>query len=473
MSKKDVRKQFFHCLLEKMDRRTRDLEPEDVSRFIDNAALSINFADSSGRIVWANREAVASGIIPEDFIGRSLRDLKKHRIILDPGALKALKTGKRTIGEVVQYNGRSFLSITAPVQGDRGEIDGVVAITCDIAEVYDFIRESAARAVRAVEKTESGSHFSLSDMVAESDSMREITNLVKKMAAGNCPVLILGESGTGKEVVANLIHAQSSRRANRFLAVNCGAIPAALMESELFGYEKGAFTGAWKTKPGLFEEARGGTLLLDEIGDMDLQLQVKLLRVLQEGTFRHVGGHEEIRVETRILAATNKDLPELIKRGQFREDLFYRLNVFAVKIPPLRERLPDLVKLIPLFLGRYNKEHGAARYLSRGAWLQLVEYSWPGNTRELANVMERLVVLSENDEIRPDEVAMHIRPEETALPAPLRHDGFLTLPEAVAALEKEMLVRARLKYGSCRAMAPHLGLDFSAVARKMRKYGIA
>lgn len=373
------------------------------------------------------------------------------------------------------------MSVTAPVTNDGRELEGAVALTIDIADVYDFVIKSATRALRATEKsTEMTSSVAEADFdfMVDSDSMAQITKLAEKIAPSTCPVLILGESGTGKEVMAKHIHALSARAPKRLLAINCGAIPGNLMESELFGYEKGAFTGAWRSKKGLLEEAAGGTLLLDEIGDLDVQLQVKLLRVLQEGTFRRVGATDDLKTDVRILAATNKNLQELMTAGKFRADLFYRLNVFTLTIPPLRHRKEDLKKLIPFFLEKFNKQYGFSRYLSRDAWTLLLAYEWPGNIRELANVMERLAVLSDKDVIQASDVEKYLvsalAPDRVQVARESRKDFFtLSMPDAVAKLETEMLINAKNTYHTCREMAKALGIEFSTVARKMKKYGIS
>lgn len=450
----------------------------DFFDFIDNARFAINFVDENGVIIYANKEARESRIIPEEFVGRSLYDLKKYGMILNPAAIKVIESGKVNIGEVTQYSGRTFMSITVPVIDDQKRLKGVMALTCDIADVYNFIIASSSR-TRHIQAPQSSTSELFPDadvVIAESSEMKNVLKLVDKIAPTSAPVLILGESGTGKEVMAKLIHSKSSRSRERLLAVNCGAIPPALMESELFGYEKGAFTGAWRSTPGLFEEADGGTLFLDEIGDLDLQLQVKLLRVLQEGKFRRVGGRKDMDCHVRIIAATNKNLPLLVRQGLFRSDLFYRLDVFALSLPPLRERRQDLMKFIPFFLEKYNKAYGFARYLTSDAWTRLLSYDWPGNVRELSNMLERLVVLADKNEIGSEDLDRHLRrssrkSESRHIPSPDDTET-MTLPEATEILERSMIADARTKYGTCRAMADHLGIDFSTVARKMRKYGI-
>ena len=237
-------------------------------------------------------------------------------------------------------------------------------------------------------------------LIGKSRALEEIRRTIELVAARNSTVLITGENGTGKENVARAIHERSGRSKKPLVAINCAAIPEELIESELFGYEKGAFTGAASSKRGKFEQASGGTLFLDEIGDMSLKTQSKVLRVLQDQTFERVGGNESVRVDVRILAATNKDLEEEIKKGSFREDLFYRLNVIPIKIPPLRERSEDIVELAKHYLDLYCSENGVPLKKFSGSALQgLLKYNWPGNIRELKNIMERLSIMVKGAEI--------------------------------------------------------------------------
>lgn len=249
-------------------------------------------------------------------------------------------------------------------------------------------------ASRKITSTAEMAGFSARLPSGSSAPIRQICSLIRKVAAHDSSVLVLGESGTGKEVVARAIHDSSPRRGSAFVAVNCGAIPADLLESELFGHEKGAFTGAYATRRGRFEIAEGGTLFLDEIGDMSLPMQVKLLRVLQERVFERVGNHQPIRCNVRIIAATHRNLEDAIARGQFRGDLFYRLNVFPIEMPSLRERIEDLELLIGEF-ARQNAESGRPLLkITPRAMAALKAYTWPGNVRELGNLIERLSVLS-------------------------------------------------------------------------------
>lgn len=238
------------------------------------------------------------------------------------------------------------------------------------------------------------------NIIGSSQAMLEVFELLDRIGTNEVTVLITGESGTGKELVAQALHYRSKRRNNPFVKINCAALPENLIESELFGYEKGAFTGAFQRKLGKFEVANTGTIFLDEIGEMNLSTQVKLLRILQEGEFSRVGGMESLSVDTRVIAATNKDLSQSIARGSFREDLFYRLNVINIALPPLRERLADIPEMVELFSRRFHRKFGKEyKPFSKQFLGRLMQYAWPGNVRELQNLIEKAVVLGDEDSV--------------------------------------------------------------------------
>ena len=264
------------------------------------------------------------------------------------------------------------------------------------AERFQLLRENASLRARA------GETYRLEEIVGESPRMRELRQLIQTVSPTDARVLILGESGTGKELVAGALHSLSQRSKAAYVRINCAAIPETLLESELFGHERGAFTGALKQKPGRVEEAHGGTIFLDEIADMSRPLQAKLLRFLEDGTFTRVGGTQELRVNVRLIAATNRDIIQAIAQDQFREDLFHRLNVVQFRLPPLRERGEDVVLLAEYFLKNFNAVMGKnVRALSRGARQKLTGHHWPGNVRELRNVIERALILETSAEIQP------------------------------------------------------------------------
>ena len=320
-------------------------------------------------------------------------------------------------------------------------------------------------------------------IIGSSSRMLEIFKTLARAAMSEAAVLILGESGTGKELIARAIHQNSPRRLKKFIAVNCGALTDTLLESELFGHVKGSFTGAHETRKGLFEEANGGTLFLDEIGDVSPQMQVKLLRILQDGEYRPVGSNEIRKTDVRIIAATHRNLSQLVADGKFREDLYYRLKVVSLEIPPLRERKEDIPELVNYFLAKYTKKNNKqVSHLTREAMSALAKYTWPGNVRELENAIERAVALANTAQIDTDDLPAEVlRPESPALtptvanaPAPaaknvLEAGGGASLEE----LEKQhiMKVLAQVSYNKSRA-AEVLGIDRATLYRKAQKYGI-
>lgn len=331
-------------------------------------------------------------------------------------------------------------------------------------------------------------------LVGNSRSIRQVRKLIQQVAASDANVLILGESGTGKEVVARNLHYYSARRDKPFVPINCGAIPADLLESELFGHEKGAFTGAITARQGRFEMAEGGSLFLDEIGDMSLHMQVKLLRVLQERTFERVGSNKSISTDVRIVAATHRDLEQAIKRGEFREDLFYRLNVFPIEMPPLRERVEDIPLLVNELITRLEHEGRGSVRLTPGAVVGLCQYHWPGNVRELANLIERMVIMypmgvvdvgdlpakfqvaSDASEPVTEAIINRAMTKESATATDamprLPREG-IDLKEYLADLEKHYIMQAIEEAGGVVAhAASRLKLRRTTLVEKMRKYGL-
>ncbi|MGE5592551.1 MAG: sigma 54-interacting transcriptional regulator [Betaproteobacteria bacterium] len=311
-------------------------------------------------------------------------------------------------------------------------------------------------------------------VIAYSVEMGRVLQLAAKVAPVNTTVLILGESGVGKEVVARFIHMNGPRRNGPFVNINCGAIPGSLLESELFGYEAGAFTGARREgKPGMIEVAAGGTLFLDEISELPTDLQVKLLQVIQERKLVRVGGVKPLNVDIRIIAATNRDLAAMVARGEFRADLFYRLNVVPITIPPLRERPDDVIPLIYHFLERYNNAHGYHKVISEDAREVLTRYSWPGNVRELENLIERLVVTVEGDEITVRDLPRAILEEGDVSRSHVVVGGIMPLRQAVEEVERQLIQRALAANKSTYSIAKLLGVNQSTVVRKIRKYAAA
>jgi len=317
-------------------------------------------------------------------------------------------------------------------------------------------------------RRELNKQFAFSEIIGTSDALQQIFALVKKIADTNATVLIQGESGTGKELIARAIHLNSSRASNPFLAVNCGALPESLLESELFGHTKGSFTGAISDKKGLFRAASGGTLFLDEIGEMPIALQVKLLRALQEHEVTPVGATEALRFDARIVAATNKNLEQEVKEQRFREDLFYRLNVIELTVPPLRERIEDIALLAKHFVAKSARvQNSPEKSITRDAMEALVNYEWPGNVRELENAIERAYILS-GEEIDVESLPQKLREKAGRAFRTRDEEGFRpTLEE----LERRYLMEVLGSVGEDKTKAAHiLGIDLSTLYRKLKRY---
>jgi Nif-specific regulatory protein len=422
--------------------------------------------------------------IGEGIVGRVL-EKNSPMVIPNVGAEPSFlnKTGSR-----VGKNGISFLCVPITFKGesigvlsvDRIFKDKAITIDEDIRvlEVLSSIiaqyvilwkhyRESELE--REHLQRELRGKYTLPNIIGTSDKMQEVFEAVYRVSDSKATVILYGESGTGKELIAKAIHYMSPREKRAFVKFNCASIPEGLLESELFGHEKGAFTGAINVRKGRFERAHGGTILLDEIGDLPINLQPKILRVLQEKEFERVGGERTIKVDVRLIAATSRNLEDLVARGKFREDLFYRLNVVPLLLPALRERKEDISLLIDFFLKRFNDENKKQVSLSAAALRALIDYPWPGNVRELENTMERLVVMSDGRVISPSDLPVNLK-----LPS---HEEVLhkeSLQAGIEDIERASIIDALEKTGWVQAKAARLiGLTPRQIGYKIRKYGIA
>ncbi len=347
------------------------------------------------------------------------------------------------------------------VSKESGKKDWTVDRIQQFSHVFDQVTSVLSRV--------DARHF-FPRIIGESLAMRGLLSLIRKVSPTDSTVLVLGESGTGKELVATSIHENSERKDKPLIKLNCAAIPEELLESELFGHEKGAFTGANKFKPGKFDMADGGTIFLDEIGDMPLNLQAKILRVLQEQEFYRVGGSRTIKVDVRVIGSTNKNLEKMVREGTFREDLFYRLNVFTLHLPPLRERKEDIPQLVDYFLQNLPKKVE----ISSVALQMLIAYSWPGNIRELKNTIESASVIAENGYIEPAQLSSNISGifsdrDQTDLRLPVN----LPLDERLREIEKGMIIEALRKTGGVQVRATELlGINQRSLWHRIKKYGI-
>ncbi len=343
-----------------------------------------------------------------------------------------------------------------------------ILLTLRKAEERENLRQENLRLRQEVSR-----EYSFENIVGKSPKMLQVFEIIRKIADYKASVLILGESGTGKEMVAKAIHYNSPRSDGPFIAVNCGAIPETLLESELFGFERGAFTDAKREKRGSFEMAHSGTLFLDEIGEMSPAAQVKLLRVLQEGELQRLGSEHPIKVDVRIVAATIRDLSKAVQEGKFREDLFYRLHVLPLQLPPLRERKEDLPLLVDHFIQKYNQQHNLAiEGIDEEAMASLLEYSWPGNVRELENAIERAMILSHDRKVDADCLPPEVR-GEASLSKEFFSGNELSVKKATRTLEADLIRRALKKTGGNRSQAAKiLEISHPALLSKIREYGI-
>jgi two-component system response regulator AtoC len=346
--------------------------------------------------------------------------------------------------------------------------DEVLFALAKAEEHETLLREN--RALRAAASGEAG----LPELLGKSPAIMRVFRLISKVAEYRTTVLLQGESGTGKELVARALHRQSPRRDKPFVAINCGAIPDTLMESELFGHKRGAFTDAHVDKPGIFQEASAGTLFLDEIGELTLGLQVKLLRVLQESVVRPLGSNKDLQVDVRVIAASVRDLTKEVAEGRFREDLFYRLNVLQIVVPPLRERVEDVSLLIDHFIARNNERLGTSiRGIDARARKILLGYHWPGNVRELENLIERAVVLAEGDIIMPEDIPERLQKPEDAV-ATVLGSGDLSIKKASRLVEETLIRQALTKTrGNRTAAARLLEISHRALLYKIKDYGLS
>ncbi|AGB19728.1 sigma-54 interaction domain-containing protein [Thermoanaerobacterium thermosaccharolyticum] len=442
---------------------------DDMVCISDGSGIKVRLSSSCKKIY---------GLKPEELVGKSVNELEKSGMYF-PSATRIVIEEKKPVTLTQKTKSGKRLLVTAmPVFDNNNNIVRVVSISKDITneeklkndlnKTRDLLQryEHELAALR-IEQTRD------SNLVYKSKAMEKVLELVKKVAPVDSTLLIYGETGVGKEVICKYIHNISNRSGGPFVKINCGSIPENLLEAELFGYENGAFTGARSEgKPGLFEIADKGTLLLDEIGELPLLLQVKLLRVLQEREFMRVGGIKPRKVDVRIIAATNKDLKKLVDEGKFREDLYYRLNVIPITIPPLRERLEDIPVLTYYFLDMYNKKYSFSKQITNEVIETFIKYDWPGNVRELENVVERAVIISESNFIRnsdlPSELT-NIKENSNSLDG-IYVSKLMPLKKASALLEYQLIKKALDESGSTYKAAKVLDVDQSTIVRKLQKY---
>ena len=418
-----------------------------------------------------------TGIKSTDIIGKNVRRLVETGVFNKSVSILVLESNKTASLIESLPNGKKALLTGTPVYDESGNIFRIVTTLRDMADL-NMLESKLALTEKKSEQYRMEilnlrlQQLDMEDTIVHSQIMRDVMRLAFRLGKVDSTVLITGESGVGKEIVTRVIHKAGEDVNRPLITAVCSSIPENLLESELFGYEKGSFTGADRSgKPGLFEIAEGGTLFLDEIGDISLNIQVKLLRAIQEKEITRVGGRKPVKVNVRIITATNKDLRVLIKQGAFRQDLYYRLNVVPIIVPPLRERREDILPLINYFLGIFNRKFDRDTRFTSEALVQFEKYDWPGNVRELENTIERMVVLSTGTLIRKQDISEHIREEISILPG-MALNRIPSLNEAIQKLEKQIILRAWKKFRSTRKMAQALEISQSTVVRKMNQYDI-
>lgn len=439
-----------------------------VLDFLEDGIVAI---DEEGRIFYTNQAyGQILGVSHTKVLGRLMRDLEPNAIILqvlDSGRQVKQTVFIKSVGRYVQVN-------IWPLK-QNGHTRGAVSFFRDVTEEFHTQEElkrvkGLAEHLRQRLKDSDAENYGL---VGDSPQFRRVRETAKQVAPTDVAVLILGEHGSGKEVMARAIHQASNRSQAPFIAVNCAAMPEALLESELFGYEEGAFTGAKKGGSlGKFELAQGGTLFLDEIGDMSLAMQAKLLRALQEKEIEKLGRNKAVVIDVRIIAATNRDLAALITQEKFRADLFYRLNVVSLTLPPLRKREGDLVIFCQHFMRQFNGKYNKKLTISSPAWGILMAHDWPGNVRELYNTLEYAVIMCQHDEILPEHLPAHVVEGKgniggVSAPGPLKWHS------AMADLERKLLVEGlNLCHNNRSRAMERLGLSRRAFYRKLKQYGL-
>lgn len=455
----------------------KEVTIEHLQAVLEASFDGILVTDGTGQVLMVNEAYERlTGILAEEMIGNNMKELLNPYYMKQSAALMVLEEkGPVTIPHQTR-NGRDIMVTSTPIFDEKGEIYLVVTNVRDITEIYELRQELVkAHEMEKVyyrhleKKIKTGEN----EIIAVSKDTKEMLSLAKKVSAVDVTVLITGESGVGKEVVARYIHQNSSRKDRPFITVNCGAIPEQLLESELFGYVGGAFTGALKNgREGLFGAAQGGTLFLDEIGELPLNLQVKILRALENREITKIGANEPTPIDVRIVTATNRDLTAMVKDNTFRKDLFYRLDVVQLKIPPLRERIEDIASLSLYYLYYFNSKYHQKKKLNYDVIKAMESYSWPGNVRELKNVVERMVVVSRGEFFQVKDLPWLVRSSNDEAGGTLNVEGIMPLPDAVEELEKQLITNAMQHFRTSREIAKAIHINQSTVVRKIQKYGL-
>ena len=452
-------------------------EQIDFQMICDNLNTTLFVTDDEGRACYVNSAyEERTGLKKEYILGKTIFELQKENIIQCDVIPRMLKEEKpiNAIGYVVSTDYRGFIA-GIPVKDESGKLRYAMTTDWDVTSIMEM--ENRLRQLQKGEVPANTDEFvptpvaNDEEILYTSDVMRDLISLAKTVAQTDVSVLITGETGKGKELLSKVIVKYSCRADKPYIKVNCAAIPQDLLESELFGYEEGAFTGAKRGgKKGAFEQADGGTILLDEIGELPFQVQAKLLRVLQENEVNRVGGQRAIKLNVRVIAATNRNLLQEIRNGNFREDLYYRLNILPLELPPLRDRSEDIPFLVGRFLEEFDEKYKKITLIEADAMQLLRHYDWPGNIRELRNMMERLVILGKDGRITCSEIQKVLG--VTGMCVPTGQEETYTLKEAVEQFEKQMIQNAILKEGNKKKASEALGCERTTFLKKCKRYEI-
>lgn len=459
----------------------QEAELELLRAALELSEVGFNISDAQGIVLVINpSQSRITGHPPEKTIGRSMLDIERENNNKS-ATMKVIETKKPITIEQILPSGKSYLVYGQPYFDKNGELKYVINNLVDNTEHNYMLQELETTKSENIklEKTV----VTLQEMVGAetplvytSPIMQRLVNLCDKIASFDSTILLLGQSGVGKEVISDYIQKKSTRWDKKFIKINCAAIPENLLESELFGYEPGAFTNASSQgKKGIFEVANKGTVMLDEIGELPLHLQTKLLRVIQDGEFYHVGGTSPIYTDVRIIAATNSNLEEMINKGAFRKDLYYRLSVIQITVPALSERIEDVPLLIHHFLNRFNAKYNVHKELTSQSMELLRKRTYEGNVRELQNVVERLVLLSHRDIIGPQDIEVALNQDLTIYHGDkeeLKDPEKTSLKTLVSNYERDILQRYWNEYQSASAIAKALNANQPTISRKLHDYGI-
>lgn len=450
----------------------------ELLKLLNCIKVGIYITDGKGDTVFLNDESCKTGgLTREDVLGRNMKDLVELEFVEHSVSLKAINSGKEeSIIQNLGDGGKVYVTGTPLYENDG--IDLIVCTERDITETLSLRellnehKEETEKYKKEIEYLKMQNLVMWGELIAEDKASKQTAEKAMRAAKRDITVLLMGESGTGKEVYANFIYQNSPRVGKPFIKVNCAAIPESLLESEMFGYEKGAFTGADRNgKMGLFEMANHGTIFLDEIAEIPTRLQSKLLRVLQEKEVMRVGGEKTIPLDIRLIAATNRDLKKEIEQGRFRKDLYYRLNILPIELLPLREKKDDIKPLSLSFVERFNTEYKLRKVIRDDAIEALTQYDWPGNIRELENIIERLMISFDGDRITKSQVeaAIGVKKEPKAETTDFKGRS---MEELLEDYEKSILEQMLKVHQRPSAVARHLNMNKSTLSRRMKKYGM-